>query len=206
MADTLRNDVGIGAPLRLVRPYMSTYRNSINNDLFLQQDFPRGNDWIKQSGTSNQEVFSIKVRMYKDEYTDLNTKAIPITPAMLGLAPDETARIIQDDTLWRLEPNGDNFIVAPTEAPAIAVKEKLTGQVVAGVSSGIFSRPDRSMWNSSTAIQWGGSGTTKNPTLLVELGYEIDAVTAIGGGNSEGSYIELQLFYTKLKRFDAGSK
>lgn len=94
------------APASLTRAYRSTVEWKGNT--YMQMTAPLSNNWVKISET-NQEIFSIKVRLTKEQYSSLQTSPIPITPAMLGLSEDETAKILQDETVWRLEPNGDEF-------------------------------------------------------------------------------------------------
>lgn len=92
--------------------------------------------------------------------------------------------------------------------PYIKVVEKNTGAVVAGLTDAVLlnNGPDRRMFNSSVAIHWNDTNPfVANPILMATAGFELQASGPINGGNG-GSFIEVELYYKKVPRFDATSK
>ena len=90
--------------------------------------------------------------------------------------------------------------------PFIMIIEKVTGVVVSGLTTDtLFSgTPDRTMYNTSNAVDWSiADPKLLNPTLMDgDPLYLITTIDPINGGNENGSFIEVEIFYKKVKRFD----
>jgi hypothetical protein len=85
MADTVRNIVGLGRPQNDNQPYMSTYRDLKNNNLYRQENFPRGNEWILLSSAgidSVQAGTNVSI-----DYTDPSNPIISSTGGGSGFLP-----------------------------------------------------------------------------------------------------------------------
>jgi hypothetical protein len=88
MADTIRNDVGVGTPSE-VRPYMSTYRDKRNNKLYQQEGFPGGDKWVEVSSVSvigtevNTEYLAGKIE-HEGSLVDLYYIKFSITPGTVS--------------------------------------------------------------------------------------------------------------------------
>lgn len=95
------------APASLKRAYRSTV--VWRGDTYMQMSSPISNNWVKIV-EANDEVYSIKIRMDRDTYRNLKDIPFKITPELFGVEEDETVKILQNETVWRLEPAGNQFI------------------------------------------------------------------------------------------------
>jgi hypothetical protein len=114
MSNLVVTEVGKRPTGSLTRNYKATYQYIGNGKMYIQMDWPSGKNWVEiedpldKVDDPNKE-YTLRVRMSKAEYSDLQANPVLITPAMLGLAANETAVIDQSGTKWRLNPNGDPF-------------------------------------------------------------------------------------------------
>ena len=206
MADTIRNDVGVGVPLE-ARPYMSTYRDKRDNRLWRQEEFPGGDKWVLQSaGGGGDTLYSAdgiigagrKVTI-TDSLTfdgqfviDSNPTPIYETDFENGTLGDFTT---SGDSVWTVDIGGGNGGGNAASSGDIGNSQEsvlsLTKETTTDVSLVTFD------YNLSTEDTYDGmrvfvDGIEVNTTLVSTVGYSSAEVVVKG----IGSHI-IDIKYTK---------
>jgi len=111
------NEKDVQAPARLKRDYWSTYFHIPSGKNYRQMGPGINNNWeeitdaFNECDTCNDQIYSIKVRLSKEQISSIEATPVPITREMLGLAEDEAAQVLQDMSIWRMDPNFNPFTV-----------------------------------------------------------------------------------------------
>ena len=110
------NESGVKAPARLKRNYWSTYLHIPSGKTYRQMAHGINNLWEEvvdndtvPCDTCNEQVYSVKVRLNKEQLSSIWTQPHEIKRADLGLADNEVAQILQEQTIWRFEPDLNKF-------------------------------------------------------------------------------------------------
>ena len=82
MANNRGDEIGVGEPVRLVRPYRSTYRDKISYITYMQTEFPDGECW-EVIGNGIVESVQAGVGITIDN-TDPNNPVINATSSVTG--------------------------------------------------------------------------------------------------------------------------